>query len=463
MSIIHTLQQICSQYICGSGNRFTSHILADQKHKKTKNVLAFFHRMEFQQRGTPHIHLLVWVKNLSAIDLQRISAHVPDFHCSLAYNVSTLQKSSQPLPLFVQVREEANAVHPNGSMLLLQHTSSDHALHLRPYIDTLNYSLRSSMAVQCTDGYGMLLSYVSSYVTKMKDNFAGESLYSDDIDARNAAFRYVTKLRPSEPEMWMMMTRWTSAVLSGRHKKLTVPRFNDVEQHPTILQYQERPVAASTLSLLNFQRQYVTSAEPVHLYTRGEVAIVACKTVHHRNEEFFFQHTLLKVPFRVYSDLLPPDYLTLPTSLQMFAIAAHNNSDLWTDQRAITDLFRRRGCKDNECRTINAAVESFYDTLNSFRLGRLSLSQLTFDAIHHTMNIQLNEEQLQAVVHMKRTALRRLQSQDMNAFDEEHGLPVFLIKGMSWSSCPIIRNDINFLPAFQACMARESQPQFLQL
>ena len=96
----------------------------------------------------------------------------------------------------------------------------------------------------------------------------------------------------------------------------------------------------------------------------------------------------------------------------MFAIAAHSNSDLWTDQRAITDRFRRRGCKDNECRTINAAVESFYDTLNSFRLGRFSLSQLTFDAIHHTMNIQLNEEQLQAVVHMKRTALRRLQSHE---------------------------------------------------
>ena len=145
MCIVHTLQQFCSQYICGSASQFNNHLLANKRHKSSKNVLAFFHRLEFQNRGTPHIHLLVWLRHLSQIDIGRFSAHVPSHNITLAFNVHHLQKSHKPLPSFVVVREEANAVDESSNTLLLQHSTSDHSCGIRPYVDTINYALRSNM------------------------------------------------------------------------------------------------------------------------------------------------------------------------------------------------------------------------------------------------------------------------------------------------------------------------------
>ena len=128
------------------------------------------------------------------------------------------------------------------------------------YVDTINYALRSNMDVQCTDGHDMVLRYVNSYVTKMQDAFIADTLYDSNIDARNAAFRYVVKLHPCEPEMWLVTTRWSVSYLSGRHKKLTVPRFANAMDNPVLQQYQSRSAEASNLSLLEYRyhRKYVT-------------------------------------------------------------------------------------------------------------------------------------------------------------------------------------------------------------
>ena len=72
------------------------------------------------------------------------------------------------------------------------------------------------------------VAYVSSYPTKMKNDHIVEALYGADIDARNAAFRYVTCLHPTKPEMWFMMSRPPSSHLPGWHKKFAVPRLSNV-------------------------------------------------------------------------------------------------------------------------------------------------------------------------------------------------------------------------------------------
>ena len=109
MAIVHTLQQLCTQYICGAATRFTKHVLSDYRHPKRSNVLAFFYRIEFQRRGTPHIHLFVWLKHLLEVDLKKFSANVPLDNLSLAYNVHHLQNSSTTLPAFLRIRNEENS------------------------------------------------------------------------------------------------------------------------------------------------------------------------------------------------------------------------------------------------------------------------------------------------------------------------------------------------------------------
>ena len=96
------------------------------------------------------------------------------------------------------------------------------------------------MDVQCTDGYSMLLQYVSSYITKMHDDFIFDDLYNVDIDARNAVYRYVMGTPPTEPEMWLSLSDMKFVHHSGKTKRFTVPRFVDVLSNRWTQQYMKR-------------------------------------------------------------------------------------------------------------------------------------------------------------------------------------------------------------------------------
>ena len=59
ISISHSLQQFVSAYLCGEGRgKWTNQLFADAKYPRKKNVKAYFWRLEFQRRGTPHLHCL---------------------------------------------------------------------------------------------------------------------------------------------------------------------------------------------------------------------------------------------------------------------------------------------------------------------------------------------------------------------------------------------------------------------
>ena len=53
--------------------------------------------------------------------------------------------------------------------------------NLRAYLMTLLGALRCRTDIQLADGKGMLLKYVSSYVTKMHDSSVSEGLYCTDL------------------------------------------------------------------------------------------------------------------------------------------------------------------------------------------------------------------------------------------------------------------------------------------
>ena len=63
--------------------------------KNQTNVLTYFYRFEFQDRGTVHLHMLVWLKDMTKMKLDAIRADIPWQNKSLAQQVLDLQASDK--------------------------------------------------------------------------------------------------------------------------------------------------------------------------------------------------------------------------------------------------------------------------------------------------------------------------------------------------------------------------------
>ena len=72
--IVHVLAQIVRGYFCGSNSARWSNHLLNYNHlfnynclPTQSNVNTYFYQLEFQKRGTAHLHLLVWLKDMTKI------------------------------------------------------------------------------------------------------------------------------------------------------------------------------------------------------------------------------------------------------------------------------------------------------------------------------------------------------------------------------------------------------------
>ena len=206
MHIVQVLEQIVRGYLCGSkSKKWTWHLFSYNRLSTTSNVKTYFYRFEFQQRGTVHLHLLVWLKDITKSQHQFVRADFakdhPDFY------VNKYQSSDKPSPcLFLQNRDSFFETKDGKQVLHLKHPAEEFAVHLRAYISTLLPALRCSMDFQITDGRAMLLRYVTSYVTKWQDGISADSLFSYHISGGQAVTRYVTDMKPAEPEMWLALS-----------------------------------------------------------------------------------------------------------------------------------------------------------------------------------------------------------------------------------------------------------------
>ena len=117
-----------------------------------------------------------------------------------------------------------------------QRSDFDDQNNICSYVDTVVMSLRSHMDVHCTDGYSMLLQDVSSYVTKMRNDFICNDLYNVDIDVCNAAYCYEMGTHPTEPEMRLSLSDMKCVHHSGKTKRFIVPRFVDMLSRGGVLE-----------------------------------------------------------------------------------------------------------------------------------------------------------------------------------------------------------------------------------
>lgn len=160
----------------------------------------YFYTFEFQERGTLHLHMLVRVKDLSVIRANLLHASIPwenagHIHCGRHPKVQPFLPTINNQPdSFV---EDYNKV----LHLQLQYTEEDANRNLHAYISSLLGSLRCRTDVKLADGKGMLLKYISSYVTKMHEVATSEGLYCCDVSEFQAAHSFLRTVHLLEPEM----------------------------------------------------------------------------------------------------------------------------------------------------------------------------------------------------------------------------------------------------------------------
>ena len=69
--IVHVLEQYIRRYLCGANmNRWKTHVVAKKSDRSISNVVNYFYRFEFQKHGTLHTHILVWLDDMTNLDIR---------------------------------------------------------------------------------------------------------------------------------------------------------------------------------------------------------------------------------------------------------------------------------------------------------------------------------------------------------------------------------------------------------
>ena len=302
---------------------------------------------------------------MKSIDVTPITANIPWADVDSAYFVYTLQKSDKDsLP----INDNATKVETEHgcSILKICHSKEAFEQNIRGYISTLLPALQCRMDIQSSDGHGLLLKYVSSYVAKGHDAYHSKCLYSPNTTPYEAAYRHLRDMKPLEPEMWLLLSLKKIAWNPHRLKKFTVPTPTTATNNKVLQKYWSRPHHLNRLSLLQWLRALDTSkCKPVE-YKTGHT-LVGTKLVSVFNDYYFFQDLSLNVPHRNIDMSLIPASENLPPVVRYFASAIHYRSELWSNENAIRRHFDMEGHKSWYITNIVLHIESltdFYNLLN---------------------------------------------------------------------------------------------------
>ena len=218
------------------------------------------------------MHILLWLKNLQQTHIQHVRADIPWGDLHLAYLVYSLQKSDKGS---LSINENDTKVETNNgvSTLNICHAAEAFTHKIRAFISTILPALQCGMDVQCSDGHGMVLKYLSSYFTNAHDAYNSEALYSKHTTPYQAAFCYLKEMSPLEPEMWLSLSSKKIAWTPHRSKRFSVPLPKYVEDNKILQAYWSRPKSSEYLSLLQWLRQVDTSKTRPVLYKKGNTLV----------------------------------------------------------------------------------------------------------------------------------------------------------------------------------------------
>jgi len=314
--IAHVLEQIARSYPTGgSSNRWKTHIFGNCH--QPRNILTYFYWFEFQQRGTLHLHMLVWVQDISATRADLLHAFVLWDNADDTFKDASIQKSDKScLPVNPHPDSFITDSLGNTTMQFL-HTEDDEDRHIQAYITTLLVSLQCRTDVQLADGKALLLKYVSSYVTKIHKAATSEGVYCTDVTGFHAANSFQRTVKSLELEMIFQLTNikllWTD--------KITVlfrPPFLDQTDRKKVYQmYLERPAAEADQTLKQCLGSHRTSGPKLKAYD-GDKVLVGIKFVSIFNPIYFYQHLIMHYPHQGPNQLCHPEEESMPPPMKFF-------------------------------------------------------------------------------------------------------------------------------------------------
>lgn len=177
------------------------------------------------------------------MQLNRLRGDFPEDNGILRYYVDPLQTSSKSSLSVHNGTTDVLKINDH-QQIRLRHTAEAYAAGLRGYIDTVLPTLKCHMDVQCTDGHGLLLKYVSSYVSKSHD-----ALDKDKFYCRTFFFGY-TK--------WIKLRCFRNRNVGSsffEKNKLTIPKLENAHENTILSKYYARPDTMEKLSLLQWMRK----------------------------------------------------------------------------------------------------------------------------------------------------------------------------------------------------------------
>ena len=240
--------------------------------------------------------------------------------------------------------------HPDGRPHLgFHYTPEDASRNLRAYVTTLLGALHCRTAVQLADGRGMLLKYVSSYVTKMHEAATVDDLYCCDVSGYQAANSFLRSVLPLAPEMAFQLSNIKVAWSNKLTKQFRAPHPGQVDANVAYQLYLKRDISEERLSLLQWLRRYSTAGSKVKDLGSNKY-LVAVKLVSPFNAVFFFYHhpgapSASQAPASPRScslhrslswarDTAP----SLATSSNVTPFTPHSGSWLWKDSHGMSIL-----------------------------------------------------------------------------------------------------------------------------
>ena len=417
LHIAHVLAQSVVGLLTGSNKGtgtkgrpgWKSHLFAAKDGSGRQTVLNYFGRLEYQDgkrrryvnqqeaasqyyhgRGTVHLHLLVWLQHVPAIELEKhIAATVPGDNAPLANLVEGSQRSWTGSGWPVQAEE--SHWDTDARVLRLQHKPEDFCRYnaagqaegIRAYVTDLLAGLHCHTDVQASDGRGMLLKYVSGYVPKFSDSFASDWL-QDACSDYAVATRVLTDYHPLEPEMTLQLAmQWYPQCLAGstlQRFRVPVPWCGPCPER--VQQYMQSAWRAPDMPLVEFLRK-TNGKGNIHEYlkkqhaaeeaagaerleetleawandaaTAGQVAVASIYLSRY-NDRYYGQWVLMHVPFRDLEELRRPELDLVPDHLCYQALALLHRPDHWTSEAAIRAELELEAFREHHVRNIVAML-----------------------------------------------------------------------------------------------------------
>lgn len=261
----------------------------------------------------------MWLKDARLCRSSLFHASIPCNVKEDPFTVASTQKSDKSV-LDEDEGPDRFETGQNGPQLRFHYTPEDQQRNIRAYITTFLGSLKCRTDLQCTDGNGMVLKYVASYVSKWHDETPADSLHSTNVTGFQAACNFLRSMHPLEPEMVLQLSSLKMSWTSSRTKRVVAPTPDFVPTHSAYQKYLKQQPFDSQLTFAQWLRMYNKTAAKPSKYRSGDT-LVGVQMYSYFNPVFFYQFLAMHFPHSAEGELHHEREEQLPTSIKFFVKA----------------------------------------------------------------------------------------------------------------------------------------------